>query len=106
MNSKIEITKGRLKHLELVEKKFRLLREAGVESWTPYKVVLYDLLLVEEKEERLEDLMSDMLSTIGENLEEPAGRGCGVGLRDDAETEIKDVIESWYETEKKIERDK
>jgi len=67
----MEITAQRLKELEDSELKLNCLEAGGVDNWDNYDDAL---------EEKLEELFNDVCEELCQNIEEPAGSGCGYGF--------------------------
>ena len=77
----VTISQDRLNQLEERDTILRLLEEGGVDNWEGYDLSLAEWWKEKEEEEKLRDAFSEIEEIIGEGIEEPAGRGCGYGIR-------------------------
>lgn len=73
----MNITKEQLRRLA----KLDALERGGVDNWEFYDEALTEYSNTIEKEEKIEDFMENIFEIICTYIEEPAGRGCGYGIR-------------------------
>lgn len=74
------ISKAEYDRLIKAERRLDALEAGGVDNWDGYEAALAPLVVEEKLEETLTDLASDIETVVCSSIEEPAGRGCGVGL--------------------------
>ncbi len=86
------ITDERLKELEDAEEKLNALEVGGVDNWDGYDFAMEPIRRRAEREESLEAIASEIVDEIGEYIEEPAGQGCGYGVRDTAYPRIIGIL--------------
>jgi hypothetical protein len=87
----MNITAERLAELEDIEAKMSALEAGGVGNWTDYDTALEDYRENKQDQERFDDIIDDMLATMTEYIEEPAGHGAGFGLFG-AEAALKGIL--------------
>lgn len=61
--------------------KLEALEAGGVDNWEYYDVSLENWRAETEAEAAAESIIDDILSVIHDHIEEPAGRGCGYGIK-------------------------
>jgi hypothetical protein len=61
--------------------KLEALEAGGVDNWQFYDEAIKEWRAKNENEETAEDIVVEILTAIHEYIEEPAGRGCGYGLK-------------------------
>jgi hypothetical protein len=76
------ITAERIKELERAEAKLNALEAGGVDNWEGYDFAMEAIRAEDEYEEFLESVAGEIMDAIGECIEEPAGQGCGYGIRE------------------------
>lgn len=67
--------------------KLDALEAGGVDKWEFYDEAMTDYQNTVEKEEKIEKFMEEIFEIICPHLEEPAGRGCGYGIREAGQEE-------------------
>lgn len=94
----MNISEERLKELEDAEAKLLALEAGGVDNWEGYGLSLEHYHKEKEIEESLESLVeNEIYEIITENVEEPAGRGCGFGLKSEGYSLIKNCIRKFID---------
>lgn len=83
-DGEVAVTYRRLKQLERREAKIDALEAGGVDNWEGYDDALEGYRKEIEQEERLEQMMNDVLSELGSGAYEPTERGAGFAFSDDA----------------------
>ena len=89
----MEVTEKRLRELERAESKLSYLEAGGVDNWEWYGKSLKPWFEENERDEKMEQLVDDLAATIGEHVEEPAGRGCGHSVTSEG---IKEMLKVLY----------
>jgi len=84
----MKIDPKRLKELERSEAKLNALEAGGVDNWEWYGDALAPLQKQEEIDDEISHSVEDILATVCEKVDEPAGHGCGYGVSDDCHDEI------------------
>ena len=88
----MEITKARLKKLELIEAKMSALECAGVDNWEGYGIAMEEI----EKQERVDNVIEEAaekaLQVLEESLHEPSERGAGFSTTDEAQDEAFEIL--------------
>lgn len=82
----MEITKQQLRRLE----KLDALEAGGVDNWEFYDEALTEYKNTVEKEQKVEKFMENIFEILSGQIEEPAGRGCGYGIREEGQKEAID----------------
>ena len=72
----------RIKELLRKEAKLNALEAGGVENWDWYGESLKEYSATIELEEDCENLVAEIFAEISGDIEEPAGRGCGYGIKE------------------------
>lgn len=109
--SNIQLSKERIEELELAEFKLQCLEQGGVDNWDFYDDSLENYykrqVALEKKKEHLKKLTDYFDEIEGfwlEGMHEPAGSGCGYGIRPEASAEafevFKRIIENILEQKK------
>ena len=96
----IQIDTDKYNKLLAAQAKLECLEAAGVDNWDGYDIALEPLRKAEERREQLEEFVDEIRETIADYIEEPAGRGCGYGLKQEADDHIVKVLEricAWAE---------
>ena len=81
MSKKVEITRERLRELEKYERELLALEHAGVDNWEGFDMAMDEIHKEDAFDEALSSVYEEIESIIGEGIEEPAGSGCGYGIR-------------------------
>jgi hypothetical protein len=76
----MNISEDTYKELIKAQQKLNALECAGVDNWDGYDFALEEFRAAEEREELIQDIYDDILSIVGEHIEEPAGCGAGFGV--------------------------
>lgn len=89
---KMEISKSRLKELQLIEAKMQALENAGVDNWEGYNLALEEIEAKEERDNKISDAVEKAMEIIQESAFEPSERGAGWASTEDAEQEATDLL--------------
>jgi hypothetical protein len=84
----IKITTERLRQLEEAEAKLEALEAAGVDNWDGYDDALEPIRQKNARRETADAILSEIMDILADGIEEPAGHGCGYGVRDGAAERI------------------
>jgi hypothetical protein len=77
------------------EKKLRkldALERGGVDSWEFYGEALNEFFEENQLVESIEDLVTEIEEIICTNIEQPAGTGCGYGVKDTGRQELINLL--------------
>ncbi len=74
------MTEERIRELEKAERKLRALENAGVDNWDGYDDAMDEIQKAEDYDNYIYEVASKIIDILGENIEEPAGQGCGYGI--------------------------
>ncbi|MHC4296471.1 MAG: hypothetical protein ACYS7Y_04150 [Planctomycetota bacterium] len=92
-----DISPQRITELLDAEAKLQALEAGGVDNWEGYSEALREYHKEQAKNEAVEQLVTDVIDVLCEGVHEPAGRGCGFGITDEAAAEadrlLRDRIE-------------
>ena len=88
----MSISDKRIKELERAEAKLNALEEGGVNNWEWYGESLKDYWAENERDEKMEDMMTDLLAELGSGAYEPSERGAGFTFTDDSVAEAMKVF--------------
>lgn len=86
------ITDERLKELEDAEEKLNALEIGGVDNWDGYDFAMEPIRRAKERYDALDTIAGEIVDEISEHVEEPAGQGCGYGVRDTAYPRIIGIL--------------
>jgi hypothetical protein len=75
------MTPERIRELERAERVLGALQAGGVDNWDGYDSALRAIRQQDEIEEILEEAIEEAITEMCEGVEEPAGRGCGFGVK-------------------------
>lgn len=78
---KTEIDRERLEELEDIEMKMLALEAGGVDNWEFYGESLNGYFDRKKKAEKISMAIDEVVEALCEGVEEPAGHGCGFGVR-------------------------
>ncbi len=78
---KTQIEQSRLDELLDAEAQLNALDAGGVDNWDGYDFALEEYRKGKRDEEEYEALADDIIEAISEYIEQPAGQGCGYGVR-------------------------
>lgn len=78
---KTQIEEKRLEELEDIEIKMNALEAGGVDNWEWYGESLKSYHEQKEKAEKAAKVIDEVVEALCEGVEEPAGSGCGFGVR-------------------------
>ena len=99
MSIEVKITAERLAALEKSERWLNALRNSGVDNWDGYEFAVEDIRAEEEVEDFIEELTDELIAAVGENVDEPAGTGCGYGVTErgsyEAEKVVREYLDKW-----------
>ncbi len=76
-----KISTERLAELEDIETKMYALEAGGIDNWEGYDISLESYYKQKEKVEKISAVVNDVVEALCEGVEEPAGSGCGFGVR-------------------------
>lgn len=78
--------------------KLEALEAGGVDNWEFYDEAIKEWRAKNENEETAEDIVKEILAEIHDYIEEPAGRGCGYGIKPEGyEAAVKILLERFKE---------
>ncbi len=77
---KMDITRKRFAELEDAEAMLNALINGGVDNWEFYDESLKGYTAEKDKQEAIEYLHENLIESICQGIEEPAGRGAGFGI--------------------------
>jgi hypothetical protein len=89
---KREIEEKRLEELEDIELKMRALESGGLDNWEGYDISLESYFKEKEQKERMMNVIDEVIEALCEGVEEPAGRGCGFGVRPECISNASDIL--------------
>jgi hypothetical protein len=95
------LSEKRIRELEKAERKLEALENAGVDNWDGYNFAMEAIRKEEEYDEFMEQIVSDIADAIGECIEEPAGQGCGYGIREQGYVNIENILRKYQIQRKK-----
>lgn len=95
MSEKVQIDKSELDKLRDAQAKLEALEAGGVDNWEWYDESLKAYHAKKKLEEEISELVHDICVAACENGEEPAGRGCGFGIRMSGQIEIERLIKEF-----------
>lgn len=95
------LTAERIRELEKAERKLEALENGGVDNWEGYDFAMEAIRKEEEYDEFMEQIVSDIADAIGECIEEPAGQGCGYGIREQGYANIENILRKYHIQRKK-----
>ena len=91
-----EITQERLDRLQDAETRLQLLEAGGVDNWDGYDDCLADYWEQKAAEDRrrewLDEVADDICECICSGIEEPAGHGCGYGVRERQQQRLREIL--------------
>ena len=93
----MEISKSRLRELQLIETKMQALESAGVDNWEGYELALQEIEEKEERDNKVSEAVEKAMEIIQESAFEPSERGAGWASTEDAEQEAFDLLISVLE---------
>jgi len=89
------LSEARLEELLNKEAKLRSLENGGVDNWEFYDEALKEYRTYIEQKEFKKDFIQNLLETICPYMEEPAGRGCGYGIREEGHDELESFLKDY-----------
>ena len=87
-----EITNKRYEELIDKELKLHALENGGVDNWEFYDESLAEYWNEKEKQEKIKKFSESICEVMCEYGDEPAGHGCGFGIRPEGQDEIETLI--------------
>ena len=90
----MEISKSRLKELELIEAKMRALECAGVDNWEGYGIAMEEIEERERVDNAIEDAAEKALKVLEESLHEPSERGAGFSTTEAAQEDAFEILKN------------
>jgi len=90
----MEISKSRLKELELIESKMRALECAGVDNWEGYGIAMEEIEEQERVDNAIEDAAEKALKVLEESLHEPSERGAGFSTTEAAQEDAFEILKN------------
>lgn len=88
----MEISKSRLKELQLIEEKMNALENAGVDNWEGYEIALEKIEEKQERDGKISEAIEKAMEIIQESAFEPSEIGAGWASTEDAEQEASGVL--------------
>lgn len=88
----MEITKARLKELELIEAKMSALECAGVDNWEGYGIAMEEIEERERMDNTIEEAVDKAIETLQESAFEPSERGAGFAATEEAQEEAFEIL--------------
>lgn len=82
------ISDERLADLEKQERKLNALESGGVDNWDGYDFALEEIRKEDAKDEFLYTIADEIMGILGEDINEPAGRGAGFGFTPNADDKV------------------
>ena len=90
----MEISKSRLKELELIEAKMRALEGAGVDNWEGYGIAMEEIEEQERVDSAIEEAAEKALQVLEESLHEPSERGAGFSTTEAAQEDAFEILKN------------
>lgn len=90
--SEVKLTQERYDELIKADRKLRALENGGVDNWEWYDSAMKEVHKEDAEDDFVEKLVSDILEAASNHIEEPAGRGCGYGIRQEGYTAAEKVL--------------
>ncbi len=87
-----EMNKQEIRELQIKAAKFEALESAGVDNWDGFDDAIRGIRNQEELNDKIETCVDDILSAISEEIEQPAGSGCGYGVSNKGEDDVFDIL--------------
>ena len=100
----MEITQERYRELEKAELKLDALEAGGVDNWEGIDFALGEYRRSIEIDEIINDACTEVAEAVCKEVEEPAGSGCGFGIRQEGIDQMILIIRNTVK--KVIEREK
>ena len=88
----MEITKARLKKLELIEAKMSALECAGVDNWEGYGIAMEEIEERERRDNTITAAVDNALEVLQESAFEPSERGAGFAATEEAQEEAFEIL--------------
>tara|TARA_R110000737_G_scaffold350568_2_gene389950 strand:- start:300 stop:593 length:294 start_codon:yes stop_codon:yes gene_type:complete len=88
----MEISKSRLKELQLIEEKMNALECAGVDNWEGYGIALEKIEEKQERYSKISKVVEEAMEVIQESAFEPSERGAGWASTEEAEQDATDLL--------------
>ena len=88
----MEISKSRLKELQLIEAKMIALEGAGVDNWEGYGIAMEKIEEKEKRDSKISEAVRKAMEIIQASAFEPSERGAGWASTEDAEQEASDLL--------------
>ncbi len=95
MSENIQISKKELDELRDAQAKLEALEAGGVDNWEWYDESLKAYHAQKALEDDIHALVDEICLAACENAEEPAGRGCGFGVRPQGQIQIEALIKAF-----------
>lgn len=86
------VSAKRLKELERSEAKLNALEAGGVDNWDAYADSLKDYWAENEREEKMDDLVTELSEAFGECAYEPSERGAGIAFNESVEQDVLQML--------------
>ena len=90
----MEISKSRLKELELIEAKMRALEGAGVDNWEGYGIAMEEIEEQERVDNTIEEAAEKALQVLEGSLHEPSERGAGFSTTEEAQEDAFEILKN------------
>jgi len=90
----MEISKSRLKELELIESKMHALECTGVDNWEGYGIAMEAIEKQERVDNAIEEAAERALQVLEESLHEPSERGAGFSTTESAQDDAFEILKN------------
>jgi len=98
----MEITVKEYKNLLDDSRKLAALEAGGVDNWEWYSESLKEYWAENEKDEIIEDTVTEICEALCESIEEPAGVGCGYGVTEKGTEELSIILTNFLKKIKEV----
>ena len=88
----MEITKTRLKELELIAAKMSALECAGVDNWEGYGIAMEQIEAQEKIDNTINEAVEKAMEILQESAFEPSERGAGFAATEEAQEEAFEIL--------------
>jgi len=99
----MEITVEKYKSLLDDSRKLAALEAGGVDNWEWYGESLKEYYAENEKDEIIEDTVTEICEAVCECIEQPAGSGCGYGVNDKGVENLSIILINFLKKIKEVE---
>ena len=88
----MDISKSRLKELELIEAKMSALERTGVDNWEGYGIAMEEFVEQEHRNNAITEAVNKALEVLQESAFEPTERGAGFAATEEAQEEAFEIL--------------